>query len=285
MGGWLAYVVAFHVGLEWTADTHTTAPETQSAQTYTHTRQSCHQLAATALLLCCVVLCCVVKVTLEIGQACDFPFHILTAPHFLFHYAASDPPLSYTDAIRQTIKIGGENGDRGSFIGSLVAAAAATVEDPLAAIPATWRANTTQFDELKKVAEAIVDGGDGRRGGLEGNSRPWLAKHSVRGDVGNEKRPLEAASMFQPADNAHGPGLGNAPGCIAHGNSTTSNATRPPSHPDDSACLVVMVVLLLLSVHCVGTASGGGGGGGRWRRMVCMVFVVVNNGRGARMFC
>ena len=102
------------------------------------------------------------EVTLELGQACDFPFHVFTAPHFLLHNATSlsepNSGITYVDAIRETIKIGGENADRGSFIGSLLAAAAATPSDPAAAIPVEWRKNTTQYESLHTVAEALADG-------------------------------------------------------------------------------------------------------------------------------
>ena len=67
---------------------------------------------------------------MEIGQSCDFPYHAFTAPHLLFHHNGT---VSYEDAIRETIKICGENADRGTFIGALLAAAAGSVE---AAVPA-----------------------------------------------------------------------------------------------------------------------------------------------------
>ena len=46
-------------------------------------------------------------VTLELGQACDFPFHVFTAPHLLLHQR-----YTIADAIRETIRIGGENANR-----------------------------------------------------------------------------------------------------------------------------------------------------------------------------
>lgn len=98
-------------------------------------------------------------VTLEIGQACDFPFHVLTAPHFLLHGAQLSVPYTFSDAIRETIKIGGENANRGSFIGSLLAAESASAKNPTQAIPITWQEQTNRYKEMRLVVENIVDGG------------------------------------------------------------------------------------------------------------------------------
>ena len=147
-------------------------------------------------------------VTLELGQACDFPFHVLTAPQFLLHSEASTTPMSFPDAIRETIKIGGENADRGSFIGSLIAAAAATVEDPTVAIPTEWVNKTTRYDEMLKVAEAIVDGGEtrsllrGKEDSQQSVPFTWVREHTapttdreiVRGPgLGNARLPMQLA--------------------------------------------------------------------------------------------
>ncbi len=258
-------------------------------------------------------------VTLEIGQACDFPFHILTAPHFLLHRAAvsgvggagyagavgdsggecgnsssrttrtgsssavadstaSDSSLEWTfvDSIRETILLGGENADRGSFVGSLVAAAAvaAGAQDPLAAIPLTWRNQTTRWAELLAVAESIVDGGHASSFSSSYSAsspssssssssalptassssdhsalqldmaRRLTAPHGRSSDSTSTRAGSTSGTSSTTSSRTNdvnrqrlrGPGLGNAPGCIGHGNSTTSNATRPPSHPDDSAC-------------------------------------------------
>lgn len=157
-------------------------------------------------------------VTLELGQACDFPFHVFTAPHLLLHGNAT-----WVEAVRETIRIGGENANRGSFIASLLAAAAPPGETH---IPPEWLAKTTRFEEVRRLAEKIADGGGfGERGGIDHAASPAAA-----------------------------PRLGNAPGCVGHGNSTTSNATRPPSHPDDVRALTALY-----------EATGGGG----WTRNAC----------------
>jgi ADP-ribosylglycohydrolase len=99
-----------------------------------------------------------VDVTLEIGQGCDFPFHVFTAPQLLLHYNGSVP---YETAIRETILLGGENANRGTFIGALLAAAAGSVD---AAVPKSWLAKTTQGQQIVALAERLASGtGTGNR--------------------------------------------------------------------------------------------------------------------------
>lgn len=148
-------------------------------------------------------------VTLELGQACDFPFHILTAPHLLLH----SKNTTFVDAIRQTIKIGGENANRGSFVGSILAAQTGNID---AAIPQKWKEKTAKYAETLKLANMIVD-----------NSIYLTEQH---------KNILNTTSSTKIL-HEHNVKLSNSPGCIAHSNSTTSNATHPPSHPDDLKAL------------------------------------------------
>ena len=190
-------------------------------------------------------------VTLELGQACDFPFHVFTAPQLLLHGVSTTRSANanananangtgaagkvltstYVDAIRETIKIGGENANRGSFIGSILAAAAGSAD---AAIPADWQNRTTRYSIVKALAEAIVDGGhtSGDASTTFNSFGRTRARSRSRGrEVQRERRSASATAS------AAAPRLGNSPGCIAHGNSTTSNATRPPTHPDDLKAL------------------------------------------------
>ena len=158
-------------------------------------------------------------VTLELGQACDFPFHVFTAPQLLLNGVSnsSTTPLTFVDAIRETIKIGGENANRGSFIGSILAAAAGSVD---ASIPADWQRRTTRWGVVKALAEAIVDGGNASDTlNVRGASEP-SAVETMRSQRRSRARDEKSTAAR----------LGNSPGCIAHGNSTTSNATRPPTH-------------------------------------------------------
>ncbi|KAH8083974.1 ADP-ribosylglycohydrolase [Aureococcus anophagefferens] len=76
-------------------------------------------------------------VTLELGQACDFPFHIFTAPHMLLHNMSS-----LVAAVRETIVIGGENANRGSFVASILAAAGGEVPD-------AWLEQTARGAEVR----------------------------------------------------------------------------------------------------------------------------------------
>ena len=132
--------------------------------------------------------------TLEIGQACDFPFHVFTAPQMLLHA----PNASIEAAVRATIKIGGENANRGSFVASVLAAAGGET-------PEAWLRETTRSAEVRRLAERAVDGG------------------FLRAPVA-PARP--GAANF-----------GNAPGCVGHANGSDWNGTAPPSHPDDVRAL------------------------------------------------
>lgn len=161
-------------------------------------------------------------VTLEIGQGCDFPFHVFTAPHLLLHAErAAGAAVTVEDVVRQTIKLGGENANRGTFLASLVAASFGSVD---AAVPAAWMSSTTEIDAIRDMGRALA------RLGAAPPPRP-VAAAAVPWP--QRTRPLAAAAGRR----AEFPALRNSPGCIANSNHTTSNATRPPSHPDDFAGL------------------------------------------------
>lgn len=149
-------------------------------------------------------------VTLELGQACDFPFHVLTAPHMLLNGGEN---LEFVAAIRATIKIGGENANRGSFVGSILAARAGSAD---ASVPVEeWQSSTTHIEEVRHLAEMIADGGTS-------GSPPPPPPHP--------RLPLRS---WPPTV------LGNSPGCVAHGNATT-RCDAPASHADDVAALVAL---------------------------------------------
>lgn len=206
-----------------------------------------------------------IDVTLEIGQGCDFPFHVFTAPHLLLHYNGS---VGFAQAVRETILLGGENANRGTFIASILAAAAGSVD---AAVPKDWLARTTRGQEVMMLAEQLADGGNHMMQGRSA-SEPTVA--SARGNapiesfnsiqihqqgrgvlsVDNDVVSPHTAALSRGSPHAEnvavatpparsGPKrvmraeLRNSPGCIANANHTTSNATRPPSHPDDIAGL------------------------------------------------
>ena len=93
---------------------------------------------------------------------------VYTVPHFLLHYddddnrsssaSSSSPSPSrpsggdggwgYADAVRETIRIGGESGARGMWIGALLAAQRGGLD----AIPADWAARTAHYDEASERA-------------------------------------------------------------------------------------------------------------------------------------
>jgi hypothetical protein len=181
------------------------------------------------------------EVTLELGQACDFPFHVFTAPQLLLHGSGANTSagtgapssLTFAHAVRETIKIGGENANRGSFIGALLAAAAEGGAGGEAAIPADWKTRTSRYGEMRQLAERIVDGGkqDGKAP-LSGSASESASLPVPVSGAGADRVDVAVSG---PYATGRGPGWGNSPGCIAHGNSTTSNATQPPSHPDDIA--------------------------------------------------
>ncbi|KAH8066113.1 ADP-ribosylglycohydrolase [Aureococcus anophagefferens] len=76
--------------------------------------------------------------------ACDFPFHIFTAPHMLLHNMSS-----LVAAVRETIVIGGENANRGSFVASILAAAGGEVPD-------AWLEQTARGAELDLADNALA---------------------------------------------------------------------------------------------------------------------------------
>ena len=202
-------------------------------------------------------------VTLELGQACDFPFHVFTAPHMLLHGGNLS---TFVAAVRETIIIGGENANRGSFLGSIIAASACTTalakgdnsgnsgnsgdgndgndggggyrscvgrSDSRegsgvygeSVVPLSWQNKTTLIDEIHSIAEAIADGGSKSR------RASYTASYTASNTADNTASHTTYTSVQLNER------LGNAPGCIAHSNHTTSNATRPPSNKDDIAAL------------------------------------------------
>ena len=220
-------------------------------------------------------------VTLELGQACDFPFHVFTAPHMLLHGGNLS---TFVAAVRETIIIGGENANRGSFLGSIIAASACTTalakgdnsgnsgnigdgndgndgndgsgggggggggyrscvgrSDSRegsgvygeSVVPLSWQNKTTLIDEIHSIAEAIADGGSKSRRAsyTASNTADNTTSHTTYTSVQLNER------------------LGNAPGCIAHSNHTTSNATRPPSNKDDIAALRGLYVYWVIGIY------------------------------------
>jgi hypothetical protein len=170
---------------------------------------------------------------------------MFTAPQLLLHGSGTDGAdgaagLTFEDAVRTTIIIGGENADRGSFIGSILAAQVGDVD---VAVPAAWQAKTTQYKAMLELAEAIVDGGkeETRTDGAEDDAATAAAEDGAATTAAAAAVAASGAAAAAPAAPPRpihpSPRLGNSPGCIAHSNHTTSNATRPPSHPDDVAGL------------------------------------------------
>ena len=191
-------------------------------------------------------------------------YHVFTSPQLLLHGAAGTAGGSgsgagggdgaYVAAVRRTITIGGENADRGSFVGSILAAAHGSLD----AIPSSWRRRTTRYDEMLAVAEAIADGGiadggspraptsaEGGAPATEAAPASPAAQHAAR--LGESPTPQPQDGQQQQQDHRHralvrygespASRVGNSRGCIAHSNHTTANGTRPPSHPDDVRAL------------------------------------------------
>ena len=229
-------------------------------------------------------------VTLELGQACDFPFHVFTAPHMLLHGGNLS---TFVAAVRETIIIGGENANRGSFLGSIIAASACTTALAKgdnsgnsgdgggnsgdsgdsgdggdgggggggggyrscvgrgdsregggvygeSVVPLSWQNKTTLIDEIRSIAEAIADGGSRSRRASYTSSYT-----AVNTAVNTASHTTSTTVQLNDQLNER---LGNAPGCIAHSNHTTSNATRPPSNKDDIAALRDLYVSFLKRV-------------------------------------
>ena len=162
---------------------------------------------------------------------------------------------------------------RGSFIASILAAAG---EGP--PLPSEWARKTTLHAEIQTIATDIarggrfsvkrdVDGAQGHAAKQGGQDRaPVLSRLSnskrrlsnskgragnAKGRAGNLKR--HNGNAKRRFSNSKGR-VGNSKGCIAHSNHTTSNATRPPSHPDDVAALRALYLAT---------------GGDRWIRNAC----------------
>lgn len=139
-------------------------------------------------------------VTLEVGQSCDYPNNAFTAPHLLFHHAAAG--VSFEEAIRETIKNGGENANRGSFIGSLLAAEAGSVS---ASVPSGWLNKTLLIKEIMTLGETLA-------GANSTTTEPAMRPHRVAA--------VAAAAASK--------------------RSRRSGVTYPQSNPDDVKALVAL---------------------------------------------
>ena len=189
-----------------------------------------------------------VDVTLEIGQGCDWPFHVFTATQLMLHSNETElkTQAGYVSAVRETILLGGENANRGTFIAAIVAAAIGDVD---AAVPVAWMPKVIAIQEIVQLAHALASGGHGNavRSGDRGSKLPKAAKETsinIAHRIGKSNRSAQQRSHSQQdSDDSYRwhhdeqEILRNSPGCVANSNHTTSNATRPPSHPDDIAGL------------------------------------------------
>lgn len=93
----------------------------------------------------------------------------------------------------QTIKIGGENGDRGSFIGSLLAAQAGTLAG---VVPASWQHNVTLIAEIVALAEHLADGGHVGTVYKPPTTRSTAPHLAAGASVRVQRSPLRVASRY-----------------------------------------------------------------------------------------
>eukprot|EP00729_Bicosta_minor_P016179 gene16179-29351_t len=172
-------------------------------------------------------------VTLEIGQ----------------DEATLKTQAGFASAVRETIKLGGENANRGTFIAAIVAAA---VGDVSAVVPAAWMSKVIAIDDILDLAHLLASGGHRGRRQTESdsaNTRTRTGTGTGTGTPGVGTHTRTATRKVTKKSNAASSSthyrwhhddqeiLRNSPGCVANSNHTTSNATRPPSHPDDIAGL------------------------------------------------
>ncbi|TYZ65984.1 hypothetical protein PybrP1_005568 [[Pythium] brassicae (nom. inval.)] len=88
----------------------------------------------------------------EYGKSCALP-GVLKGALFVLLTA----PGGYAGAVRANLAAGGDNCSRAIIIGAVAAAAAQTDSAALAdAVPAEWQRKTTRFDELRALAEKLV---------------------------------------------------------------------------------------------------------------------------------
>ena len=196
----------------------------------------------------------------------DRPFHVFTGPQLMLHAdeATLKTQAGFASAVRETIKLGGENANRGTFIAAIVAAA---VGDVSAVVPAAWMSKVIAIDDILDLAHLLASGGLRGRRQTESdgaNTRTRTGTGTGTGTTGVGTRTGTSASTgtlgvgthirtatrkVTKKSNAASSSthyrwhhddqeiLRNSPGCVANSNHTTSNATRPPSHPDDIAGL------------------------------------------------
>jgi hypothetical protein len=174
---------------------------------------------------------------------------VFTAPHLLLHYNGT---IDFASAVRQTILLGGENANRGTFIASILAAAAGSQSG---AVPRDWLTRTTEAEAVTRLAEQLAtaatstgirsfESAESDKTSSHGRTHPLALSPLTSNHVqtGPSVTPRQSTTLGREASAARVVGkrevrLGNSPGCIANSNHTTSNATRPPSHPDDIAGL------------------------------------------------
>eukprot|EP00049_Salpingoeca_infusionum_P027835 m.34581 g.34581 ORF g.34581 m.34581 type:complete len:359 (-) comp9780_c0_seq2:399-1475(-) len=87
-----------------------------------------------------------IDVCLEIGQSCDWPNNLWTGSHLIAQGA------DYLNATRQTIMAGGDQCSRTMFVQGFNAALGG-----MSVIPSGWPAKVTQYQEMYKWAQQIVN--------------------------------------------------------------------------------------------------------------------------------
>lgn len=94
-----------------------------------------------------------IDVVRSIGQACEYPFNLLTGSHLLAQ--TSGLGLSATEAFmnatRQNIMAGGDQASRGFFVGAVWGAVAGE-----AALPRAWRTKYLHYNEVRDQTSSLL---------------------------------------------------------------------------------------------------------------------------------
>lgn len=95
-----------------------------------------------------------IDVVHSIGQACEYPFNLLTGSHLLAQtsaLSATDAPEAFMNATRQNIMAGGDQASRGFFVGAVLGAVAGDAE-----LPQAWKAKYLHHNEVRSQASTLL---------------------------------------------------------------------------------------------------------------------------------
>ena len=99
-----------------------------------------------------------IQVCLQIGQSCDYPFNLWTGAHLIAQLipeglmSPTQAVAAYENAVRQTIRAGGDSGSRSIFVGSALAIRIGSKNQ----LPSTWTSKTSVYGKAQDLAAQLV---------------------------------------------------------------------------------------------------------------------------------